>query len=213
MKLAIVIDVVCPWCFVGKREIEKAMAMRPGVISSIEWRPFQLAPDTPAEGVDRKLYYQRKFGDTAQLDEMRRHLKNRGEALGIDFDFDSDCLIANTLDAHRLIRWAGPAGCQDIVVEALMEQYFEKAAFLGDKALLCDIAENAGMDRELVTELLATDRDADLVRQDIQQANNMGVSGVPFFIFDGKAAVSGAQSSEVFVQIFGQLSGEVQIAE
>jgi predicted DsbA family dithiol-disulfide isomerase len=213
MKLAIVIDVVCPWCFVGKREIEKAMAMRPGVISSIEWRPFQLAPDTPAEGVDRKLYYQRKFGDTAQLDEMRRHLKNRGEALGIDFDFDSDCLIANTLDAHRLIRWAGPAGCQDIVVEALMEQYFEKAAFLGDKALLCDIAEGAGMDRELVTELLTTDRDADLVRQDIQQANNMGVSGVPFFIFDGKAAVSGAQSSEVFVQIFGQLSGEVQIAE
>jgi predicted DsbA family dithiol-disulfide isomerase len=213
MKLAIVIDVVCPWCFVGKREIEKAIAMRPGVISSIEWRPFQLAPDTPAEGVDRKLYYQKKFGDTTQLDEMRRHLKNRGEALGIDFDFDSDCLIANTLDAHRLIRWAGPAGCQDIVVEALMEQYFEKAAFLGDKALLCDLAEDAGMDRELVTELLATDRDADLVRQDIQQANNMGVSGVPFFIFDGKAAVSGAQSSEVFVQIFGQLSGEVQIVE
>jgi len=213
MKLAIVIDVVCPWCFVGKREIEKAMAMRPGVISSIDWHPFQLAPDTPAEGVDRKLYYQKKFGDTAQLDEMRRHLKNRGEALGIDFDFDSDCLIANTLDAHRLIRWAGPAGCQDFVVETLMSQYFEEAAFLGDKALLSDIAENAGMDRELVTELLSTDRDADLVRQDIQQANNMGVSGVPFFIFDGKSAVSGAQSSEVFVQIFGQLSGEVQIVE
>ncbi len=206
MKLAIVIDVVCPWCFVGKREIEKAMAKRPGAISSIEWRPFQLASDTPAEGVDRKLYYQKKFGDTAQLDEMRRNLKNRGEALGINFDFDSDCLIANTLDAHRLIRWAGSAGCQDIVVETLMAQYFENAAFLGDKTLLCDIAENAGMDRELLTELLATDRDADQVRQDIQQANNMGVSGVPFFIFDGKTAVSGAQSSEVFVQIFDQIS-------
>ena len=213
MKLAIVIDVVCPWCFVGKREIEKAMAIRPGVISSIEWRPFQLAPDTPAEGVDRKLYYQRKFGDTAQLAEMRRHLKNRGEALGIDFDFESDCLIANTLDAHRLIRWAGPAGCQDIVVEALMEQYFEKAAFLGDKTLLCDIAESAGMERESVAELLATDRDAALVRQDIQQANHMGVSGVPFFIFDGKAAISGAQSSEIFVQIFDRLSGEERIEE
>lgn len=213
MKLAIVIDVVCPWCFVGKREIEKAMAIRPGVISSIEWRPFQLAPDTPAEGVDRKLYYQRKFGDTAQLAEMRRHLKNRGEALGIDFDFESDCLIANTLDAHRLIRWAGPAGCQDIVVEALMEQYFEKAAFLGDKTLLCDIAESAGMERASVAELLATDRDAALVRQDIQQANHMGVSGVPFFIFDGKAAISGAQSSEIFMQIFGRLSGEERIEE
>ena len=213
MKLAIVIDVVCPWCFVGKREIEKAMAIRPGVISSIEWRPFQLAPDTPAEGVDRKLYYQRKFGDTAQLAEMRRHLKNRGEALGIDFDFESDCLIANTLDAHRLIRWAGPAGCQDIVVEALMEQYFEKAAFLGDKTLLCDIAESAGMERASVAELLATDRDAALVRQDTQQANNMGVSGVPFFIFDGKAAISGAQSSEIFVQIFDRLSGEERIEE
>jgi len=213
MKLAIVIDVVCPWCFVGKREIEKAMAIRPGVISSIEWRPFQLAPDTPAEGVDRKLYYQRKFGDTAQLAEMRRHLKNRGEALGIDFDFESDCLIANTLDAHRLIRWAGPAGCQDIVVEALMEQYFEKAAFLGDKTLLCDIAESAGMERASVAELLATDRDAALVRQDIQQANHMGVSGVPFFIFDGKAAISGAQSSEIFVQIFDRLSGEERIEE
>ena len=213
MKLAIVIDVVCPWCFVGKREIEKAMAIRPGVISSIEWRPFQLAPDTPAEGVDRKLYYQRKFGDTAQLAEMRRHLKNRGEALGIDFDFESDCLIANTLDAHRLIRWAGPAGSQDFVVEALMEQYFEKAAFLGDKTLLCDIAESAGMERASVAELLATDRDAALVRQDIQQANNMGVSGVPFFIFDGKAAISGAQSSEIFVQIFDRLSGEERIEE
>lgn len=213
MKLAIVIDVVCPWCFVGKREIEKAMAIRPGAISSIEWRPFQLAPDTPAEGVDRKLYYQRKFGDTAQLAEMRRHLKNRGEALGIDFDFESDCLIANTLDAHRLIRWAGPAGYQDIVVEALMEQYFEKAAFLGDKTLLCDIAESAGMERASVAELLATDRDAALVRQDIQQANHMGVSGVPFFIFDGKAAISGAQSSEIFVQIFDRLSGEERIEE
>jgi predicted DsbA family dithiol-disulfide isomerase len=213
MKLAIVIDVVCPWCFVGKREIEKAMTIRPGVISSIEWRPFQLAPDTPSEGIDRKLYYQRKFGDAAQLAEMRRHLKNRGEALGIDFDFESDCLIANTMDAHRLIRWAGPAGCQDIVVEALMEQYFEKAAFLGDKILLCDIAENAGMDRESVAELLATDQDAALVRQDIQQANNMGVSGVPFFIFDGKTAISGAQPSEIFVQIFDQLSGEQRIEE
>jgi len=153
--------------------------------------------------------FRRLIGTLSSLHPIR----HRGEALGIDFDFDSDCLIANTLDAHRLIRWAGPAGCQDFVVETLMSQYFEEAAFLGDKALLCDIAENAGMDRELVTELLSTDRDADLVRQDIQQANNMGVSGVPFFIFDGKSAVSGAQSSEVFVQIFGQLSGEVQIVE
>ena len=213
MKLAIVIDVVCPWCFVGKREIERAMALRPGVISSIEWRPFQLAPDTPAGGVDRKLYYQKKFGDTAQLGEMRTHLKNRGEALGIDFDFETDCLIANTLDAHRLIRWAGPAGCQDCVMEALMHKYFEKAAFLGDRTLLSDIAQSAGMDKTLVAELLATDRDVDLVRKDIQQAYQMGVSGVPYFIFNGKAAVSGAQSSEVFVQIFDQLSGEEQIAK
>ena len=94
-----------------------------------------------------------------------------------------------------------------------MEQYFEKAAFLGDKTLLCDIAESAGMERASVAELLATDRDAALVRQDIQQANNMGVSGVPFFIFDGKAAISGAQSSEIFVQIFDRLSGEERIEE
>lgn len=208
MQLDIVIDVVCPWCYVGKKQLDKALEMRPGVVSAMRWRPYQLGPDTPAEGVDRAAHYKKKFGDSPQYKASRQHLETLGKQLGIDFDFDSDCRIANTLDAHRLIRWAYTPGVQDQVAEDLMQRYFEDCAFLGDKDLLVDVAAKAGMDGELVADLLASDKDKDLVQQEVFQAAQMGIQGVPMFIFDGKAGVSGAQEASVLVEVMDKLQAQ-----
>ncbi|MBL4790788.1 MAG: DsbA family oxidoreductase [Kordiimonadaceae bacterium] len=205
MQLDVVIDVVCPWCYVGKKQLDKALEQRPGVINALRWRPFQLAPDTPNEGVDRAEHYKKKFGDSEQFTSMRKHLRQQGEDLGINFDFDSTCRIANTLDAHRLIRWSYAPGAQNAVVEDIMQRYFEECAFLGDQSLLVDVAAKAGMDRVLVEELLASDKDIDLVRREIIEASQMGIQGVPMFIFDGKSGVSGAQSADVLVGVMDKL--------
>jgi len=208
MQLDAIIDVVCPWCYVGKKQLDKALAARPGIVSDLRWRPYQLGPDTPDEGVDRRLHYQKKFGDSPQYQAMREHLETVGPQLGIKFDFDSDCRIANTLDAHRLIRWAYSAGVQTAVVEDLMQRYFEDCAFLGDYALLEDVATKAGMDGGLVGDLLVTDKDKDLVQREVFQAAQMGIQGVPMFIFNGKAGVSGAQEADVLIGLMDKLSAE-----
>jgi len=209
MNLDVVIDVVCPWCYVGKKKLEKALAMRPDVITNITWRPYQLGPETPAEGVDRATYYRNKFGDGPQVLSARENLRRIGTELGITFDFESECRIANTLDAHRLIRWAIAPSVQDTVVEDVMQRYFEEAAFLGDHDLLVDVADKAGMDGALVRELLASDQDKDLIKAEIEQAAQMGIQGVPMFIFDGKAGVSGAQDATVLAGVMDKLLAEV----
>lgn len=206
MQLDVVIDVVCPWCFVGKRQLDHALAMRPGAITEVRYRPYQLSPETPAEGVDRNTYYEKKFGDSPQFRAARQHLREQGEDLGIAFDFESECRIANTLDAHRLLRWALGAGVQDAVAEGLMKAYFEECKFLGDHALLTEIAVAAGMDGKLVAELLASDKDKDLIRGEIATAQQMGIRGVPMFIFDGRAGLSGAQGADAIVQAIDQLA-------
>ncbi len=154
MELDVVIDVVCPWCYVGKRQLDKALAERPGIVKTIRYRPFQLSAETPAEGVDRNEYYTKKFGDSPQFKASREHLIATGKSLGIEFDFENECRIANTLDAHRLLRWAMGAGVQLDVAERLMKAYFVECKFLGNHDLLVEIAGDAGMDAELVAELL-----------------------------------------------------------
>lgn len=206
MDIDVVIDVVCPWCFVGKRQLDEALAMRPGKVTSVRYRPYQLSPETPAEGVDRNAYYARKFGNSPQFQAARQHLRDMGASLGIQFDFESECRIANTLDAHRLLRWALGAGVQDAVAEGLMRRYFEESKFIGDHALLREVAEEAGMDGALVADLLAGDADAEAVRRDIDGARRMGVQGVPFYIFDGKTALSGAQGAEAMAAAIDKLT-------
>jgi len=208
MRLDVVIDVVCPWCYVGKKQLDKALLMRPGVVSSLQWRPYQLGPDTPKEGVDRAVHYKKKFGDSPQYAAMRERLIAVGSGLGISFDFESECTIANTLDAHRLIRWALAPGLQTEVAEDLMQRYFEDCAFLGDHDLLVDVASKAGMDSNLVRELLASDKDVDLIRGEVQQAAQMGIQGVPLYIFDGKAGVSGAQDASVLIGVMDKILAE-----
>lgn len=205
MELDVVIDVVCPWCYVGKRQLDKALAERPGVVTAIRYRPYQLSAETPAEGVDRNEYYTRKFGDSPQFKASREHLIATGKSLGIEFDFESECRIANTLDAHRLLRWAMGAGVQLDVAERLMKAYFVECKFLGDHDLLVDIAREASMDADLVADLLKSDKDKDLIRSEVHQAHAMGIQGVPMFIFNGNAGVSGAQDASVLVQVIDKL--------
>lgn len=210
MQLDVVIDVVCPWCYLGKRQLDKAMEMRPGVITDLRYRPYQLGPDTPAEGVDRAEYYAKKFGDSPQLKAGREHLLKVGETLGITFDFESKCTIGNTLDAHRLIRWACSSGVQAEVADRIMQLYFEECQFIGDRELLASVAAEKGMDRALVLDLFASDKDIREVKADVQAAQQMGVTGVPMFIFDNRAGVSGAQEASVLAGVMDKLIAEKQ---
>ncbi|WP_417463372.1 DsbA family oxidoreductase [Kordiimonas sp.] len=206
MNIDVVIDVVCPWCFVGKRQLDEALKMRPGKVTGVRYRPYQLSPETPVEGVDRNAYYAKKFGNSPKFQAARQHLRDMGASLGIKFDFESECRIANTLDAHRLLRWALGAGAQDAVAEGLMRRYFEESKFIGDHALLREVAEEAGMDGALVADLLSSDADVDTVQQDIDGARRMGVQGVPLFIFDGKSALSGAQGADAIAAAIDKIS-------
>ncbi len=208
MEIDVVIDVVCPWCYVGKKQLDKALAQRPGVVTDVRWRPYQLSSETPPEGVDRAEHYAKKFGDSPQYKAARQHLLAVGKELGIGFDFESECRIANTLDAHRLIKWALTDGVQSAVAEGVMKAYFEDCAFLGDHALLVDIAAEAGMDADLVKDLLASDKDKDVIAAEVQQAHQMGIQGVPMFIFNGKSGVSGAQEASVLVQVIDKVQAD-----
>jgi len=208
MQLDVVIDVVCPWCYIGKKQLDKALEMRPGVVSQVRWRPYQLAPDTPSEGVDRKEYYKKKFGEGPQVRAARDRLTAVGRDLGITFDTTSKCTIANTLDAHRVIRWAMAPGLQSEVAEDIMRRYFEDCAFLGDPDLLVDVAAKAGMDGGLVRDLLASNTDCELVSGEVAQASKMGIQGVPMFIFNGSSGVSGAQGAEVLAGVIDKLQAE-----
>ena len=193
----IVSDVVCPWCFVGKRKLEQALALNADLRAAPRWRPYQLDPSIPPDGLDRRAYMERKFGGGDKIAQIHRRLNDVGHETGIRFAFDAIKRSPNTLDAHRLIRWAESAGAQDAVVERLFKAYFEDGRDIGDRAVLAEIAAAAGMDSDVVAKLLAGDADKSNVREEIAAAQRLGVTGVPFFIIGGRYAVAGAQSPEV----------------
>ena len=197
MQIDIISDTVCPWCYIGKRKFERALELfseqNPDVAIKIDWRPFQLDPTTPKAGVDRREHIRRKFGDGPQIKAVGERITQMGAEEGIAFAFDKIERSPNTLDSHRLIHWASSANCQDQVVEALFKAYFEDARDIGDRQTLVQIAQDAGMDADLVKDLLERDADLDLISNEDLQAREMGISGVPTFIIDGKYPVSGAQ--------------------
>ena len=201
MQIDVVSDTVCPWCFIGKRRLGRALAMRPDVPVEVFWRPYQLDPTIPREGVDRRAYLKAKFGDSPRTTAMGDAIRTEGTGEGIDFAFDRIAKSPNTLDSHRLIRWAGSAGVQDAVVERLFKAYFVEGRDIGDAAVLTDVAGEAGMDTALVSELLGNGSDLALVEREAGMANQMGISGVPTFIFDSKFMISGAREPEILARI------------
>ncbi|HEY0301494.1 MAG TPA: DsbA family oxidoreductase [Rhizomicrobium sp.] len=201
MQIDVVSDTVCPWCFIGKRRLKRALAMRPEVPVEIFWRPYRLDPTIPREGVDRRAYMKAKFGDGPRTGAMADAVRNEGAGEGIDFAFDRIAKSPNTLDSHRLIRWAAGAGVQDDIVERLFKAYFLDGRDIGDAGVLAAIAAEGGMDAALVADLLAKDADLAAVEREAGMANQMGISGVPTFIFDSKFMISGAREPEILVKI------------
>lgn len=200
LTIDVVSDVVCPWCYVGKKHLEEALRQRPDLDVEVRFLPYQLDDTIPAEGMPRQAYMMRKFGDPQRIQAMHDRLTEAGRADGIDFAFDKITVSPNTLDSHRLIRWAGEAGVQPAMKDRLMKAYFTEGADLSDHATLARLAGEAGMVESQVVEWLATDVDKDAVKADIERARMMGVQGVPFFILDKSIGVSGAQPATTLAQ-------------
>ena len=199
LTIDIVSDVVCPWCYLGEKRLEQALAEEAGPVA-VRWRPYQLDPTIPAAGLDRAEYMEKKFGKSGRLQSAHDNLTRLGAEVGLPFAFDRIKRSPNTLDAHRLIRWAGSAGVQEKVVDRLFKAYFVEGRDIGERAVLIEIAGECGLDAKLIEELLADGADADLIKREIEQAQAMGVSGVPFFIFAGRVGVPGAQEPSVLRQ-------------
>ncbi len=213
MHIDIISDTVCPWCYIGKRRFERAAAERPEMDVTVSWRPYQLNPDMPEEGMDRHEYVTTKFGGEENARETYERVRLVGEGEDIPFAFDLVQRTPNTVDSHRLIRWAGGAGVQDAVVEKLFQRYFLEGADIGDAEVLMEIAEEVGMDGDLVGDLLERGDDREEVQAENQQLREMGVSAVPCFIVDSKYVVMGAQEPETFLQLFESMENDAAAAE
>jgi predicted DsbA family dithiol-disulfide isomerase len=174
----------------------------------VTFRPYQLNPDMPPEGVDHKKHLAEKLGGADAVERAHDMLAGLGHEAGIDFDFPAVKISPNTLDAHRLLRWAMIEGSevQGRVALALFKAYFEEGRNVGDRAVLLDVAEAAGMDRAVVTALFSAGADVDSVKEEIDMARDMGVTGVPCFIIDNKYAVMGAQSVDVLTDAFREIA-------
>jgi predicted DsbA family dithiol-disulfide isomerase len=208
LTIDVVSDAVCPWCFVGKRRLEAALGESGDRNVAVRWRPFQLDPTIPSAGLDRQAYMRAKFRDDARLAEIHARLTALGAEVGIKFDFEAIQRAPNTLDAHRLIRWAGESGVQEDVVERLFSAYFEQGRDIGDRGVLVEIAEACGMSGADVKQRFAQEGDVAEVEAEIERARQVGVSGVPFFIFANNFAVSGAQSAEVLARAMREARSE-----
>ena len=205
LKIEIYSDVICPWCFLGKRRLEESVqALGEKSEVEISYLPFELNPSTPLEGVDRKKYLEDKYGGS--IHSAHHRLEQMGKEAGIHYDFESQQKIPNTFNAHRVIWLAEKEGVQAKVVEALFSAYFTEARDLGDKKVLADAAASAGLNRAKVEKLLEGETGTEEVRALEEKAYNLGITGVPFFVFNGKSAVSGAQSQETFNKILAELT-------
>lgn len=195
LLIEVISDVVCPWCYLGKRRLEQAAAAT-AIPLTIRWRPFQLDGTIPPEGKPRRDYLQQKFGSAERIKQIYDGITATGAAEGIPFAFDRIEVSPNTLDAHRVIRWAEADGLQDAVVEALFRAYFIEGRDIGDRSVLADTAASVGMNRTEVARRLATPEDRDAVRGEVERAQRMGVTGVPTFVVGERYAIVGAQPAD-----------------
>ncbi|MGR3548904.1 MAG: DsbA family oxidoreductase [Roseovarius sp.] len=206
VKLDIISDPICPWCYIGKTLLDQAMAQRPDHPFEIEWHPFQLNPDMPAEGMDRREYLETKFGGKEGAIRAYAPVLERAEAAGLTIDFAAIKRTPNTLDAHRLLHWAGIEGCQDRMAMALFRAYFNEGRDIGDPEVLADLADSLSLDGAMIQRLLATEADRDDVRARDAQFRQMGITGVPTFIVGGQHAVPGCQPAELWVKVIDDLT-------
>lgn len=206
VKLDIMSDPICPWCYIGKTHLDRALEQRPDHPFLITWHPFQLNPEMPKDGMDRRAYLEGKFGGKEGAIKAYAPVVEHAEKAGLNINFEGIKKTPNTLDAHRLIHWAGIEGHQNAVVDALFTAYFVEGRDIGDADVLADIADSCGMDASVVLRLLGTDEDQrDIVDRDAA-ARGMGVTSVPTFIVASQHAVPGAQPTELWLQVLDDLA-------
>ena len=208
MPIDVVSDVVCPWCFIGKRRLEKALALTPDIPVDVHWRPYFLNDWVPREGIDRNTYLETKFGSVERYNGMAKRVQEAAAAEGLVYALDKIARQPNTLDCHRLILWARNTGDPGRMKQRLMELYFAEGADLSDREVLVGAGVDCGLDTELVRNLLASDADVERVEQAAQSAKEAGIEGVPCFIFGNVLAVSGAQAPEYLADAIRRASAE-----
>lgn len=205
-KLDIMSDPICPWCYIGKAQLDRALADHPDHPFEISWHPFQLNPDMPADGMDRRAYLEGKFGGKEGAIKAYAPVDSAATAAGLNIDLGAIKRTPNTIDAHRLIHWAGIEGRQTAVVSSLFRAYFEEGRDISSHEVLADIADAAGMDASVVLRLLSSDADIEMIRERDGAAREMGVQAVPTFIIGGKHAVPGAQPPELWAQVIQEIA-------
>ncbi len=205
VKLDIVSDPICPWCYIGKALLDAALEQRPDHPFVIEWHPFQLNPDMPREGMDRRAYLEAKFGGKEAAIAAYAPVVQKAEAVGLDINFEGMQRTPNTLDAHRLIHWAGIEGKQNAAAMALFSAYFNDGRDIGDAEVLADVSDSLGMDAALIAKLLASDADTDDIRARDAQFREMGITSVPTFIVAAQHAVPGAQDTDLWLRVMDEI--------
>ncbi|MGP9791367.1 DsbA family oxidoreductase [Roseinatronobacter sp. NSM] len=205
IALDIYSDPICPWCFIGKARLDRALENRPDHPFDIRWHPFQLNPDMPAQGMARDTYMAMKFGDEQGIMHAYGPVIEAAQNTGLTLDLPAITRTPNTLNAHRLIHWAGLEGRQTAMVSTLFRAYFQQGQDIGDSATLLALAKTVGLDATLVARLLDSDADRDLIAQADSNARARGISGVPFFIVAQQYAISGAQSPETWRNVIDEL--------
>ncbi len=207
VHIDVVSDVVCPWCYIGKRRLEEAIALTPGVNVSINWRAYFLNPWIPREGIDRQTYLETKFGSVERYAVIAERIASAAAMEGLVYNPDKISRQPNTLDCHRLILWSRSVTDPGQVKQRLMELYFAEGADLSDAKVLIQAAVDCGMDGDLVRRLLASDAEVDRIEGDANAAKEAGIDGVPCFIFGGSVIVTGAQSPEYLASAIERTAG------
>ncbi len=205
-RIEVISDAICPWCWIGKRHLDRALPelAAQGLAFTVGWRPFQLNPAMPAGGADRAEYRRQKFGSRLRAREADDQVAKAGAAVGLTFRHDLMRRTPNTVDAHRVIRLAGRYGVQGAVVEALFRGYFTQGADIGDAATLAAIAGDAGLDPQLVASMLAGDNEREDVLAEDQSARSAGIDGVPAFVMGPYVLFTGAVPTDVMVEAFAK---------
>jgi predicted DsbA family dithiol-disulfide isomerase len=208
LTIDMISDVVCPWCYIGKRLLEQAIAMKPDIPVEVRFRPYFLNPWVPREGISREEYLIAKFGSVERYNSNNNRVVGAAAAVGLTYNRDRIKRQPNTLDCHRLILWAGQAGAAAAMKQRLMEIYFSEGGDLTQPEALVKAAADCGLDGDQVRALLATDQDVERIEREAQSAKDAGIEGVPCFVIGGLIALSGAQPPEYLATAIERAAAE-----
>jgi predicted DsbA family dithiol-disulfide isomerase len=209
-KLDIISDPICPWCYIGKARLDRALESHPGHTFEIEWHPFQLNPEMPPEGMDRREYLELKFGGRQGAIDFYGNIAKAAEDSGLKVNFDKIDRTPNTLDAHRVIHWSGLEGKQTRYVSGLFKAFFVDGLDISEHNVLIDVAKSVDIDGDMIAKLLAQDVDEERIRKRDKNVREKGVQGVPCFIVDDHYVVQGAQPAEMWANVIGEITARIQ---